>query len=124
MAGRRVMRALMTKMLKEAADMPMRPSETAKLIVFEYKTPGAKGNVAVIGKGLTFDSGGISIKPAAKMDEMKYDMSGGAAVLGVFQALSQVDVPYEVHGLVPTSENLPAPKLATDSPGNPTIKSE
>lgn len=64
-------------------------AQPAKLIVFEYKTPGAKGNVAVIGKGLTFDSGGISIKPSARMDEMRYDMCGGGAVMGLFHALSK-----------------------------------
>jgi leucyl aminopeptidase len=55
---------------------------------------------------LTFDAGGISLKPSAKMDEMRYDMSGGAAVLGVFHALAKLDVPWEVHGVVPASENL------------------
>jgi len=60
-----------------------------------------------VGKGLTFDSGGISIKPSAKMWDMKYDMSGGAAVLGAFHALRRLDVPFEVHGIVPASENLP-----------------
>jgi leucyl aminopeptidase len=56
---------------------------------------------------LTFDSGGISIKPSAAMDEMKFDMCGGGAVLGTFQALRELDIPLEVIGLVPTSENLP-----------------
>ena len=53
-----------------------------------------------MGKGLTFDSGGISIKPSARMDEMKYDMSGGAAVLGAFHALAGLNPDVEVHGLV------------------------
>ena len=79
-----------------------------RFIHLVYKPKGkAKAKIALVGKGLTFDSGGISIKPAAKMDEMRFDMSGGAAVLGVFQALSKLDVPFEVHGIVPTSENLP-----------------
>lgn len=83
-------------------------SEPAYLIHLTYKPKvRAKGRIALVGKGLTFDAGGISLKPPAKMDEMKYDMSGGAAVLGVFHALASIDVPYEVHGLVPTSENLP-----------------
>ncbi|MFT5288955.1 MAG: leucyl aminopeptidase [Planctomycetota bacterium] len=83
-------------------------SEPAFLIHMVYKPTGkSKGKLAFVGKGLTFDAGGISLKPSAKMDEMKYDMSGGAAVIGLFQALSGVDVPYEVHGFVPTSENLP-----------------
>jgi leucyl aminopeptidase len=63
-----------------------------------------------VGKGLTFDAGGISLKPSAKMDEMRYDMSGGAAVLGVFHALAAIDVPFEVHGIVPSSENMPGSK--------------
>jgi leucyl aminopeptidase len=83
-------------------------SEPPRLIHLTYKPRGrSRGTVALIGKGLTFDSGGISIKPAGKMWEMKYDMSGGAAVLGVFHALAELDVPYEVHGIVPTSENMP-----------------
>jgi leucyl aminopeptidase len=82
--------------------------EPAYLIHLVHKPKGrSKGKVCFVGKGLTFDAGGISLKPAAKMDEMKYDMSGGAAVLGIFHALAKLDVPYEVHGLVPASENLP-----------------
>ncbi|MEM1451940.1 MAG: M17 family metallopeptidase, partial [Planctomycetota bacterium] len=65
------------------------------------------GRVAFVGKGLTFDAGGYSLKPPPKMDEMRFDMSGGAAVLGAMHALaSGVDVPFEVHGVVPSSENL------------------
>ncbi len=83
-------------------------SEPAFLIHLTYTPKGrSKGRIALVGKGLTFDSGGISIKPSAKMDEMKYDMSGGAAVLGVFHALSALDLPFEVHGVVATSENMP-----------------
>ena len=79
-----------------------------KLIHLTYKPKGrAKGKVALVGKGLTFDAGGISLKPSPKMDEMRYDMSGGAAVLGAFHALASLDVPYEVHGIVPSTENMP-----------------
>ena len=93
-------------------------SEPAYLIHLTHKPKGkAKKKICLVGKGLTFDAGGISLKPSAKMDEMKYDMSGGAAVLGVFHALAQLkpkDV--EVHGLVPTSENLPDGKA--NKPGD------
>jgi leucyl aminopeptidase len=83
-------------------------SEPAKLIHLVYKPKGKrKGKVALVGKGLTFDAGGISLKPSARMEEMRYDMSGSAAVLGAFHALTNLDVPYEVHGIVPSSENLP-----------------
>jgi leucyl aminopeptidase len=83
-------------------------AEPPQLIHLVYKPRGrSRGRVALVGKGLTFDSGGISIKPAAKMWDMKYDMSGGAAVLGTFHALRALDVPFEVHGVVPCSENLP-----------------
>ena len=82
-------------------------SEPAYLIHLTYKpTTKAKRKICFVGKGLTFDSGGISIKPSARMDEMKYDMSGGAAVLGAFHALAALGPAVEVHGLVPTSENL------------------
>ena len=83
-------------------------SEPAYLIHLIYKpAKKARRKVCLVGKGLTFDSGGISIKPSAKMDEMKYDMSGGAAVLGAFAALAKLEPDVEVHGLVPTSENMP-----------------
>jgi leucyl aminopeptidase len=63
--------------------------------------------VVLIGKGVTFDSGGISIKPREGMARMKYDMSGAAAVLGVFAALPSLDLPFRVIGLVPSAENMP-----------------
>ncbi|MCH9826116.1 MAG: leucyl aminopeptidase [Gammaproteobacteria bacterium] len=79
-----------------------------KLIVLEYNG-GAKGEkpIALVGKGLTFDAGGISIKPAAAMDEMKYDMCGGGSVLGTFKALAELGPAINVIGVVPASENLP-----------------
>ena len=82
--------------------------QPAKLIVFEYKggKPGAKP-IALVGKGLTFDAGGISIKPAERMDEMKYDMCGGASVFGAIAAIAELDLPLNVVGVVPSSENLP-----------------
>ncbi|RYF44092.1 MAG: leucyl aminopeptidase, partial [Comamonadaceae bacterium] len=58
--------------------------------------------------GITFDSGGISIKPAATMDEMKYDMCGAASVLGTFRALAELDVPFDVVGLIASCENMPS----------------
>ncbi|MBL4771108.1 MAG: leucyl aminopeptidase family protein [Planctomycetes bacterium] len=80
--------------------------EGAKLIHLTYKPKKkAKGIITFVGKGLTFDAGGISIKPSPKMEEMRYDMSGGAAVLGLFHALGDLDLPYEVHGVVGASEN-------------------
>jgi len=79
-----------------------------KLITIEYK--GGKDDeppVALVGKGLTFDAGGISIKPAAAMDEMKYDMCGGATVLGVIKAACELKLPVNLVGVIPSSENLP-----------------
>ena len=64
--------------------------------------------VALIGKGLTFDSGGISIKPAAAMDEMKHDMCGAAAVIGLFRCLPDLGIGHEVHGFVAACENMPS----------------
>lgn len=82
--------------------------QPAKLIVFEYKGGKAGSKpIALIGKGLTFDAGGISIKPAANMDEMKYDMCGGASVFGTMAAIAELELPINVVGIVPSSENLP-----------------
>lgn len=79
-----------------------------KLITLEYHG-GDKNSkpIVLIGKGLTFDAGGISLKPGLGMDEMKYDMCGGAAVLATVQAAAQLQLPLNVVGLVPASENLP-----------------
>lgn len=82
--------------------------QPAKLIVMEYKggTKSAKP-VVLVGKGLTFDAGGISLKPGAAMDEMKFDMCGSASVFGVIQAIAEMKCPINVVGIVPSSENLP-----------------
>lgn len=83
--------------------------EEPKLIVMEYH--GAKGApVAVVGKAITFDSGGISIKPSDGMEKMKYDMAGGAAVIGLMLALSRLKVKRNVVGIIPATENLPGGK--------------
>src|SRR3989304_6275727 len=79
-----------------------------KLIVLE-SLGGKEGEppVVLVGKGLTFDAGGISIKPAANMDEMKYDMCGGASVLGAVKAAAELKLPPNIVGIIPSSENLP-----------------
>jgi leucyl aminopeptidase len=79
-----------------------------KFIVLRYNG-GAKGRkpVVLVGKGITFDTGGISIKPAADMDEMKFDMSGAGSVLGAIRALAGMKAPVNVVGIVPTCENMP-----------------
>ncbi|ETX03092.1 MAG: hypothetical protein ETSY1_01325 [Candidatus Entotheonella factor] len=79
------------------------------LIMLDHAPNGTSETpVVLVGKGITFDSGGISIKPAANMEDMKMDMSGGAAVLGAMQALAELDYPRRVVGMVPASENLPS----------------
>ncbi|ABK45172.1 aminopeptidase A, Metallo peptidase, MEROPS family M17 [Magnetococcus marinus MC-1] len=78
-----------------------------RMIVMEYRKGGDKPLLAVVGKAITFDSGGISLKPGANMDHMKYDMSGGGAVFGLMKALAQLNWPVNVVGVVPTAENMP-----------------
>jgi leucyl aminopeptidase len=84
-------------------------AEPARFIVIEHtpKKPSVKGTWCVVGKGLTFDAGGISLKPGAGMDEMKFDMCGGAATLGVMLAVGLLNLPLRVLGIVPATENLP-----------------
>jgi len=79
-----------------------------RFIVMTY-SGGAAGEapVVLVGKGITFDSGGISIKPAPEMDEMKFDMSGAASVLGAFRALGEIKPAVNVIGLIPSCENMP-----------------
>ncbi len=82
--------------------------EPAKFIILRYEGGTKKARpVVIVGKGITFDSGGISLKPAEKMDEMKADMSGGAVVLGVFKAVTELRLPVNLVGLIPATENLP-----------------
>lgn len=82
--------------------------EESRLISLEYHC-GRKGarRLAFIGKGITFDSGGISLKPGAQMEDMKYDMSGAAAVLGLFQIISRLKPDVDVLGVIPSAENMP-----------------
>ena len=80
--------------------------EPPKFIILEYMKGGDKKPKVLVGKGLTFDSGGISIKPAGKMDEMKYDMCGSSVVLGVFKALALLKPELNVVGIIPSTENL------------------
>ncbi len=83
--------------------------EPAKLIVMEYQG-GKKSDKpqVLVGKGITFDSGGISIKPGAKMDEMKFDMCGAASVMGAMTAVTELGLPINVVGIIAAAENLPS----------------
>ena len=82
-------------------------NEPPKFMTIEYNGgPSGQAPFAIVGKGLTFDAGGISIKGAAKMDEMKFDMSGGAVVLGIMMALARLQPRINVVAAVPSTENL------------------
>ncbi|MFZ4479709.1 MAG: leucyl aminopeptidase [Rhodoferax sp.] len=82
--------------------------EPLRFIVLRYAGAAkAQAPTVLVGKGITFDSGGISLKPGAEMDEMKFDMSGAASVLGVFRALADLKPAINVVGLIPACENLP-----------------
>jgi leucyl aminopeptidase len=79
-----------------------------KLIALEYRGgPAGQRPVALVGKGVTFDTGGISIKPAAEMDEMKFDMCGAASVLGTLKAVAEMKLRINVVGIIPATENMP-----------------
>src|SRR3954470_12882545 len=82
-------------------------AEEPRFIALEYKGSEA-APVVLIGKGVTFDTGGISIKPAQNMEDMKYDMSGAAAVLGTFEALGRLKPRVHAVGLIPSTENMPS----------------
>jgi leucyl aminopeptidase len=81
--------------------------EPPRLIQLRYAPSGASRRVVLIGKGITFDSGGLSLKDAKNMEMMKTDMAGSAAVIGAMSALPRLDIGVEVWGLVPASENMP-----------------
>ncbi len=83
-------------------------AQPPKLITLEYRGAGkSQKPVALIGKGVTFDTGGISLKPAPEMDEMKFDMCGAASVLGTLKAVAEMKLPINVVGIIPATENMP-----------------
>ncbi len=82
-------------------------AEEPRFIILEHAGEGGDPYV-VVGKGVTFDSGGISLKPSSGMESMKYDMAGAAAVLGILQAAARLELPQRVIGLIPSTENLPS----------------
>jgi leucyl aminopeptidase len=84
--------------------------EPGKFIVLEYNKGKGLDTIALVGKGITFDSGGISIKPSENMDRMKDDMSGAAAVLATLQVASKLQLPFHLVGILPATENLPSGK--------------
>lgn len=89
----------------QGSDEPMR------LIVLQHqKGKKEQKPVALVGKGITFDTGGISLKPGSEMDEMKYDMCGAASVLGTFKAIGEMDLPINAVGIIPTCDNMPSGK--------------
>ena len=83
-------------------------AEESKLIVLDYKGAGRAQPFVLVGKGITFDTGGISIKPAGAMDEMKYDMCGAGAVLGMMHTVSALRLPINVIGVIAAAENMPS----------------
>ncbi len=86
-------------------------AQPPKMIVLTYKgDSSSKETLALVGKGITFDTGGISIKPAERMEEMKYDMSGGAAVIATMLAIGKLKPKINVIGIVPATENMPGGK--------------
>jgi leucyl aminopeptidase len=83
-------------------------AEPLRLVVVRYQgAPKSQAPVVLVGKGITFDTGGISIKPAAEMDEMKFDMGGAASVLGALRAIAELQPAINVVGLIPACENMP-----------------
>ncbi|HEY6643441.1 leucyl aminopeptidase [Povalibacter sp.] len=112
-------RAIKTRILNEADCRKLKmgsflsvtagTDEPARLIVLEYYgAERSKAPVVLVGKGVTFDTGGISLKPPPGMDEMKFDMSGAACVLGTFRAIAELNLPINVVGVVPACENMPS----------------
>ena len=86
--------------------------EEPKFIILEYRPRKNAPFIALVGKGITFDSGGISIKPSDKMEEMKYDMAGAATVMGIIKVASELKLPVNLVGLIPATENLPSGKAS------------
>ena len=78
-----------------------------KFIVMKYSKGGAAKPIVLVGKGMTFDTGGVSLKPGANLDEMKYDMSGGGSVIGTFRTVARLGLPINLVGLIMAVENMP-----------------
>jgi leucyl aminopeptidase len=98
--------ALEKKKLKALLAVAQGSENLPYLVITGYRHPAAKKTVGLVGKGVTFDSGGISLKPAKNMEEMKYDMSGAATVLGALSAISQTALPVNVVAAMPMVENM------------------
>ncbi len=79
-----------------------------RMVVFRYEPDAPKAFLAIVGKGIVFDSGGLSLKPAQAMETMKTDMSGAAAVFGAVQAIAELRIPVRVVGITPITENMPS----------------
>lgn len=84
--------------------------EEPRFIELQYRGAGNAAPIVLVGKGITFDSGGLSLKPANAMDEMKYDMAGAASVLGTLKACASLQLPINVVGLIASAENMPGGK--------------
>ncbi len=82
--------------------------ESPRFIVLEYEGKKGADKICVVGKGITFDTGGISIKPSERMEEMKFDMCGAAAAIGVIEACARTNVPLNITAVIPTCENMPS----------------
>src|SRR5690606_30669452 len=103
--GEKQMAALKMNALLAVAKGSAQPPH---LITLEYRGGSARqAPVALVGKGITFDTGGISLKPAGEMDEMKWDMMGAASVLGTIRAVAEMKLPINVVGVIATAENMP-----------------
>jgi leucyl aminopeptidase len=102
-------KAIIARGMGALASVAQGTYEEPRLIVLRYRPPGAAGpHMAYVGKAVTFDTGGISIKPGAKMQEMKFDMSGGAAVLEATGAIARLGLPVTLTSIVPATENMPS----------------
>lgn len=82
--------------------------EEPKFIILNYKPADSRKKIALLGKGITFDTGGLSLKPPASMETMKLDMAGAAAILGIFSVISELKTAVEVTGIIATCENMPS----------------
>jgi leucyl aminopeptidase len=91
-------------------------AQPPKLVVLEYNAGKKLPFYSIVGKGITFDSGGISLKPSKGMEEMKYDKTGALVVLGVFKAVAELGLPIRLLGLMPLTENMPSG--ASQKPGD------